>query len=70
MNESLLSQTAKQDLDEDHEDSMGDAPKKKMRGDMKTLRELITKVNNCAFVYGCEPALGVFADTNYASDIQ
>ena len=41
-----------------------------MRGDMKTLRELITKVNNCAFVYGCEPALGVNADTSYASDIQ
>ena len=41
-----------------------------MRGDMQTLRDLITKVNNCAFVYGCEPALGVNADTNMASDIQ
>ena len=41
-----------------------------MRGDMQTLRELITKVNNCAFVYGCEPATGVKTDTSYASDIQ
>ena len=39
-------------------------------GDMKTLRDLITKVNNCAFVYGCEPALGVNADSKMASDIQ
>ena len=37
---------------------------------MQTLRDLITKVNNCAFVYGCEPATGVNADTNMASDIQ
>ena len=41
-----------------------------MRGDMQTVKDLITKVNNCAFVYGCEPAQGVYADTNYASDIQ
>ena len=41
-----------------------------MRGDMQTLRDLITKVNNCAFVYGCEPAQGVYADSKMASDIQ
>ena len=37
---------------------------------MQTLRELITKINNCAFVYGCEPAQGVKADSKMASDIQ
>ena len=41
-----------------------------MRGDMQTLRDLITKVNNCAFVYGCEPAQGVNADSKMALDIQ